>query len=73
MSRVVGKDSTITEPQAVAVAEEHDATLAHDNSFPGFVTLIHPGVVALARHVFHVDKRLDLLGVDDREKAYVSI
>ena len=64
-----GKNSAITEPQAVAVAEEHDVTLVYDNSFPGFVTLIHPGVVALAGHVFHVKKRLDLLGVDDGENT----
>ena len=67
VNRVKGKDSTITEPQAVAVAEEYDAILAHDNPFPGMVTLIHPGVISLARHIFHVNKRLDVFGVDDRE------
>lgn len=69
MGRVKNKNSTITEPQAVAVAEEHDVTLVHNNSFPEFVTLIHPGIVALAGHVFHVKKRLGLLGVDDGEKT----
>ena len=64
-----GKNSTITEPQAVAVAEEHDITLVYDNSFPEFVMFIHPGVIALARHVFHVKKRLDVLGVDDGENT----